>query len=616
MDPFSALRAGLLDIVGQFGIEPFSGARFSVKHVVHIHTQLTRQRGGVTAHNVKAIIELLRVLAEVIVHGDAKEPRVFETFLELKMLDALVGLAHVPPNSEYGRAVVVQVLQTLSIITQNVQTTASIYSLLSNGQLDSLFQIAVRFEDEELVCNYITLIKALALRVTDTTVQFFVREGGRLPLFEEAVRFSRSTDPLVLSAVRSIALSLCALTGDMEVRRIVLATSTRAGYWQQLASRLGLRTRELAAQLGSAGGAAAARWTVEDLLDDLYYANDVMACDKRTPADRAPEPALSLSVQLTRELASGWLEPAVLAPLVAAGSLAERAALLAPLLVLVHAVLLIEARDFQDATARLLLAPSSGGGVNPRRVALLALLAEGGAGDSCPTLLAALVLLAAIGRAGAAEGAHAPTRPPAGLSRPARARVGDSNGDGDGYDEELVGALLLLLASGLRREQQTLARTRAQLLCAAAELLVSLTRRCELSATHTEPLARLIAAGKSSGQSAASELRAISEGDAQLDHALLTAWRSAPAPILRARGVGAQRGSRGALGAVARDLELRAPSLEPADSLGQEQQLLAALVGRYLSASFAGSDKEDDNDGTIPCDEAQELAQLRSFLEL
>lgn len=406
-DKFAANAAKMLGQVGQALGQDFRGRRFSVEHLVYLHQQLTRQR-AVTARNQPAIVENLRALAEVVAHGDSHDPLVFEAFLEHGMLDTLMGFARAP-CAVVGHAVVVQALQSLSIITQNVRTQSSIFFLLSNSSIDSLCRLSAQFEeDEEILCNYITLLKALALNLTNTTVQFFLANSGddsSFPLYEQAVRIAssgRPTDPMVVSAVRTIALSVYRLT-DERCRRLVLATSPR-GYWRQLASELHASMAALSGHLlgahmaslgidgrpptAAAGVLRLARQSLEDLLDGLYYANDVMAaCAEPPSAAPPPHPRARADVAatersaaaaagacgggpelesyasgLTRVLLRRWLLPHVLAPLRRArppfGPPHESQPVGAMLLVLLQCALTVEAPLFASTLALLLFAPS------------------------------------------------------------------------------------------------------------------------------------------------------------------------------------------------------------------------------------------------------------------
>lgn len=443
-------------VLGQVGHalapEAFRGRRFSVEHLVHVHAQLARNR-TVSARNQTAITEQLRSLAEIVVHGDVHDPLVFEAFLEHSMLDTLMSFMRAPRTSA-GHAVVVQALQSLSIVTQNVRTQSSIYFLLSNSSIDSLCRQSAHFEqDEELLCNYITLLKALALNLTNTTIQFFLADESAFPLYTEAVRFSTASDPMVVSAVRTIALSVYRLT-DERARRLVLAISPRA-YWRRLASEHEQHASALCASLVGAYTASAgidgrppsaatamlrsARRSLEDLLDGLYYVNDVMtACVGAPLAGPAHAPAVapadteSYASALTRVLLQQWLLPRVLAPLARARAPAaaphDGRALAAMLLVLVHALIVVESRVFSSTLALLLLAPSvsraarsapivaelgarpptllipaelAGEVGNARRAALLALVSRG---DE-PTGFGAVVLLCALIRAAGGEDA-------------------------------------------------------------------------------------------------------------------------------------------------------------------------------------------------------------------
>ena len=78
-----------------------------------------------------------------------------------------------------GKDVQTQLLQTLSIMLQNLKNNAYIYYMLSQNHLNSLITHKFDFQDEELVGLYISLVKTIALKLDAQTVQF---DSSRLPV--------------------------------------------------------------------------------------------------------------------------------------------------------------------------------------------------------------------------------------------------------------------------------------------------------------------------------------------------------------------------------------------------------------------------------------------------
>ena len=134
-----------------------------------------------------------------------------------------------------------------------------------------------------------TLLKAIALRLDAQTVQFFVDEsaadGKKFPLFEEALKLWRHPERMVRTAVRTIVLSVCRVDDDA-ARRVVggctllptqLLASVRAEHGRLVAA---LARKPPPPNKPAAAAAAALVSAAEDalqqLLDELYFVNDLL----------------------------------------------------------------------------------------------------------------------------------------------------------------------------------------------------------------------------------------------------------------------------------------------------------------------------------------------------
>ena len=132
------------------------------------------------------------------------------------------------------KPVKVQILQTLSIFFQNLQSDTIIFYLLSNNHLNEL--ITHRFDccDDELMSYYISFLKALSLRLNADTIHFFFNPGKvpEFPLLTEALRFFNHDDHMVRVAVRMLTLNVYKIE-DEEMRSYV-ATRTAVPYFSNI----------------------------------------------------------------------------------------------------------------------------------------------------------------------------------------------------------------------------------------------------------------------------------------------------------------------------------------------------------------------------------------------
>ncbi|GMF57585.1 unnamed protein product [Phytophthora fragariaefolia] len=200
-----------------------------------LHRQLARFAALPDAE----IVELLRVLSEFLIYSDQhrvsvaledqREPAtlpnagaLFDYFGETNMLALLVELGASRPCV----AVQVQLLQTMSILVQNIATRTSLYYLLSNNHVNRLLECPFAVASDDDVRDwYVTLLKALSLRLNEETVQFFLDtqhgDDFRFPLYARALAFGRCNETMVKVAVKTLTLNVLKVP-DARVRRFVL----------------------------------------------------------------------------------------------------------------------------------------------------------------------------------------------------------------------------------------------------------------------------------------------------------------------------------------------------------------------------------------------------------
>ncbi|CAI5728025.1 unnamed protein product [Peronospora effusa] len=217
-----------------------SGRRLdlTLRNMRTLHTQLIHFQSLPDAE----IVELLRVLSEFLIYSDQHrmsmelEDQVaadldekidnpgtfFDYFGETNMLALLVELGTSRPSFP----VQVQLLQTMSILVQNIATRTSLYYLLSNNHINRLLECPFAVDKDDDVRDwYVTLLKALSLRLNEETVQFFLdtQQGEELhfPLYARALKFGRCNETMVKVAVKTLTLNVLKVS-DPRVRRFVL----------------------------------------------------------------------------------------------------------------------------------------------------------------------------------------------------------------------------------------------------------------------------------------------------------------------------------------------------------------------------------------------------------
>ena len=105
--------------------------------------------------------------------------------------------------SNRGGAVAKQVLQSLGIIVQNIMSETGTHFLFSQGHLNSILETNFDFDDEEILGLFISLIKAISIKLSINTSQLFLQVSTKdgsvqgFPLYTEAVKFAHHKDGMV-----------------------------------------------------------------------------------------------------------------------------------------------------------------------------------------------------------------------------------------------------------------------------------------------------------------------------------------------------------------------------------------------------------------------------------
>jgi protein CLEC16A len=89
-----------------------------------------------------------------------------------------------------------QIIQTVSMLIQNITTEARIYYLLGNPFMSQLILHEFDFAaDDELVDHYINFLKSLAIKLNSETVNFFFNDKLKsFPLYSQAIMFYNHKD--------------------------------------------------------------------------------------------------------------------------------------------------------------------------------------------------------------------------------------------------------------------------------------------------------------------------------------------------------------------------------------------------------------------------------------
>jgi len=200
---------------------------------------------------VPRLVEAIRQSTEWLVWGETHDSSLFELFCEHSILAGMVGSLR---SRKTPSAVKLQVLQTLSMLVQNVQRETSMIYLLSGGRLSALFDGAPEL-DEEMLAYFVTLLKGIAMRLNAETAllclmaekadaasgypqgtcgpdQYLSGRHLRMPIFERSVQLVSHRDSMVQTSARTAVLRI------LSINQVAVRAAVQVAATEMLAPRL------------------------------------------------------------------------------------------------------------------------------------------------------------------------------------------------------------------------------------------------------------------------------------------------------------------------------------------------------------------------------------------
>ncbi|EDO48053.1 predicted protein, partial [Nematostella vectensis] len=223
------------------------------------------------------LVETLRSIAEILIWGDQNDSRVFDFFLEKNMLMYF----HKMMNQRSNNQICTQLLQTLSILFENIRNETSLYYLLSNNHVNSIIIHKFDFSDEEVLAYYISFLKTLSLKLNTQTIHFFFNERKNdFPLYTEAIKFFNHSESMVRIAVRTLTLNVYKV-GDQNMLNFIRDKTADPYFWN-LVWFIGNHAIELdncAQKEADHLRCNNLKDIVADHLDHLHYLHDILSLD-------------------------------------------------------------------------------------------------------------------------------------------------------------------------------------------------------------------------------------------------------------------------------------------------------------------------------------------------
>lgn len=254
--------------------------RFTLDELRYLTDQLMKIQ-VVNDVNKDFVIEALRSIAELITYGDQHDTNFFEFFMEKQVMGEFVRILKISKNV----IVSVQLLQTMSIMIQNLKNDHSIYYLFSNEHINFLINYSFDFRNEELLSYYISFLRAISGKLNKNTISLLVKtekeEIVAFPLYVEAIRFAFHEEGMIRTAVRALTLNIYHV-GDAYVNKYI-ASMPHSDYFLNLVRFFRERCislNEMVSPTTESTGfesTSAILSAVDEIEDNLYYLNDVVS---------------------------------------------------------------------------------------------------------------------------------------------------------------------------------------------------------------------------------------------------------------------------------------------------------------------------------------------------
>ena len=179
-------------------------------------------------------------------------------------------------SRQNDRTVALQLIQTISILSHNINTKASrrtAYTVYfhSNNFLNDVIAFPFDFSDEEIAENFMSWLKGLATNLSLDTLQYYFTRNS-CPLLLQAQRFYNYPEPMTKTAARTVALCLFK-TKHPEVIRITVEN----GFFVHLMCFIRKQWEDIDQLVASATGdnLGKLQMALEEQTDNVYYLNDL-----------------------------------------------------------------------------------------------------------------------------------------------------------------------------------------------------------------------------------------------------------------------------------------------------------------------------------------------------
>ncbi|GLT28721.1 hypothetical protein SLA2020_036320 [Shorea laevis] len=254
--------------------------RFSLDELRNLCDQLQKVQ-IVNDVNKDFVIEALRSISELLTYGDQHDPSFFEFFMEKQVMEDFIRILKISKIVTIS----LQLLQTMSIMIQNLKSEHAIYYMFSNEHVNYLITYTFDFRNEELLSYYISFLRAISGKLNKNTISLLVKSQNdeivSFPLYVEAIQFAFHEESMIRTAVRALTLNVYHV-GDDGVN-IYVTSAPHSDYFTNLISFFRKKCIDLNKLVSDSlinpgtGSMSAILTAVDEIEDNLYYFSDVIS---------------------------------------------------------------------------------------------------------------------------------------------------------------------------------------------------------------------------------------------------------------------------------------------------------------------------------------------------
>ncbi|ERN16157.1 hypothetical protein AMTR_s00030p00222710 [Amborella trichopoda] len=260
-----------------WSLRPASQNRFSLERFKVLNDELQNVK-LVDRLNKDFVGDLLRSVVEIVIYGDQHDPLIFEYFMERQGLAQFLRILKI---SE-ALSIEVQLLQSLSIMIQNLNSENAIYYCFSNGYIDNIIIHPFKFDDGELAPYYVSFLRTVSGKLDGHTICLLLKVQDEVavsfPLYTEAIKFAYHEEKMIQIAVRALTLSIYNIND--EILHTFITTPPRSEYFSDFVQYLRSRCYKLDILINATKNdhthMKELLQETDKIMDDLYYCNDIL----------------------------------------------------------------------------------------------------------------------------------------------------------------------------------------------------------------------------------------------------------------------------------------------------------------------------------------------------